>query len=271
MPQQVSMTRSLPPEQVAGFYRDGYMFPKRVLSDEEVARYRASLQALSDHMGKLKRFDQCHLFFRWAYDLATHPAVLDVIEDIIGPDILVHSTRIFYKHPHDCSFVSWHVDGRYSGLNDQRTPTAWIALSESTEANGCLKVVRGSHNLQSYPYVEKPSHDNLENHGQEITLPIKESEVVALTLNPGEMSLHDVNIIHGSEANRSDISRIGFSVSYITPEPRSSILPVVHARGTADSSHLPQLEHIPDFDLEQGIVAHRKFIQDRNLQQPRLG
>jgi non-heme Fe2+,alpha-ketoglutarate-dependent halogenase len=271
MSEKATTTKSLSPEQVSAFYRDGYVFPKQVLSSAEITKYRGDLQSLSDHMGKLKRFDQCHLFFRWAYDLAIHPKVLDVIEDIIGPDILIHSTRIFYKHPYDPSYVSWHVDGRYSGLNDQRTPTAWIALSESFVENGCLRVVRGSHRLESYPYVERPSHDNLENHGQEIMVPIDESEIVCMTLKTGEMSIHDVNIIHGSEANRSDMPRIGFSISYITPEPRSSILPVVHARGSADCSHLPLVEKIPNFEIEEGVVAHREFIQKRKLQQPRLG
>ena len=61
--------------------------------------------------GTLRRMDNCHLFFRWAYDLAMHPSVLDVIEDLLGPDLFVHSTRIFYKHPHDPSYVTWHQDG----------------------------------------------------------------------------------------------------------------------------------------------------------------
>jgi hypothetical protein len=271
MSEQAMTTKSLSPDQVSSFYRDGYLFPLQVLSSEEAAGYRAQLQALSDHMGKLKRFDQCHLFFRWAYDLALQPAVLDIIEDIIGPDILVHSSRIFYKHPHDPAYVSWHVDGRYSGLNDELSPTAWIALSDSTVENGCLRVVRGSQSLEAYPYTERPSQENLENHGQEITLPIDETQVVSMTLKPGEMSLHDVNIIHGSEANRSSTCRIGFSVSYITPEPRSSVLPVVHARGSADYSHLPALERAPDYEMDRGIAAHQEFILSRKMQLPKVG
>jgi hypothetical protein len=92
-----------------------------------------------------------------------------------------------------------------------------------------------------------------------------------MTLKPGEMSLHDVNIIHGSEANCSNTCRIGFSVSYITPEPRSSVLPVVHARGSADYSHLPALERAPDYEMDRGIAAHQKFILSRKMQLPKVG
>ncbi len=257
--------RSLTPQQVRDFDQNGFFFPKRVLSGDEAHGFRSSLQALSERIGKLQRFDQCHLFFRWAYDLAIYPAILDVIEDIIGPEILVHSSRIFYKHPHDGSYVSWHVDGRYSGLNDHKSLTAWIALSESTVDNGCLRVVRGSHKLGSYPYVEKPCHDNLENHGQEITLPIDGTQVVPLVLTPGEMSVHDTNIIHGSEPNHSDVSRIGFSVSYMTPDIPASNLPVVQARGAANCSHLPRLEQPPSFDVEKGIVANEEFLISRKM------
>jgi non-heme Fe2+,alpha-ketoglutarate-dependent halogenase len=263
--------RSLSPQEIEGYAQNGFFFPRRVLSDEEVQTSRASLQALSERLGKIKRFDQCHVSFRWAYDLVTHPAVLDLMEELLGPDILVHSSRIFYKHPHDGSFVSWHLDGRYSGLNSYKAPTAWIALSQSTVENGCLRVVRESHKMQDCPFIERPSPDNLENHGQQVTVPIDEAQIVAMELMPGEMSVHDVNIIHGSEPNRSEIPRIGFSVSYVTPELPSCKLPLLRARGNANCSHLPLLETVPgNNSMEEGLAAHLKFLEQCNVQQPRV-
>jgi len=264
------VNKILSAEQVAGFQQNGFLFPVRVLSDHEAEQYRAHVEELSNRMGKLRRSDQCHLFFRWAYDLVTHPKILDVIEDILGPDILVHSSRIFYKHPRDNSFVSWHVDGRYTGMNSYKMPTVWIALSDSIAENGCLRVVSGSHKQNSYPFIERPSENNLENHGQEITDPVDDSKIVSLILKSGEMSIHDSNMIHGSEPNRSDLCRIGFSVSYMTPEPRSSRLPVIRARGSADCCHLSLVDAIPDFDIDKGIAAQSKFLQERNFFQPRV-
>jgi len=162
--------------------------------------------------GVLKRMDNCHLFFRWAYDLATHPGVLDILEDLLGPDLFVHSTRIFYKHAHDPSYVSWHQDGRYSSLNSKPAPSAWIALSESTTENGCLRVVPGSHRSGVHPHVETFAADNLLNHGEEISVEVDEPKVRNFVLEPGEMSLHHVNLVHGSNPNHSDCSRIGFNI-----------------------------------------------------------
>jgi non-heme Fe2+,alpha-ketoglutarate-dependent halogenase len=268
--QNILMNRSLDSAQIESYEENGFFFPKRVLSDEEVCASRACVQSLSERMGKLKRFDQCHLSFRWAYDLVTHPAVLDLMEDLLGPDILVHSSRIFFKHPQDASFVSWHLDGRYSGLNSYKAPTAWIALSESTVENGCLRVVRGSHKIKDCPFVERPNPDNLENHGQEVTVPIDAKQIVAMTLRPGEMSVHDVNIIHGSEPNRSSIPRIGFSISYVTPEIPSCKLPLIHARGKANCSHLPLAEPKLGEDLEASLAAHLSFLERLNVQKPRV-
>jgi len=262
--------RSLDATQIQDYQENGFFFPKRVLSDDQVQTSRECVQALSQRMGKLKRFDQCHLSFRWAYDLVTHPAVLDLMEDLLGPDILVHSSRIFYKHPQDPSFVSWHLDGRYSGLNSYKAPTAWIALSESTVENGCLRVVRGSHKMEECPFIERPNPDNLENHGQEVTVPIDENQIVAMPLKPGEMSVHDVNIIHGSEPNRSTIPRIGFSISYVTPEIPNCKLPLVRVRGKADCSHLPLTEPTPSADLEESLTAHLGLLERLKLQKPRV-
>ena len=264
------VNKSLTAEQVAGFQQNGFVFPVRVLSGHEAEQYRSYVQELSKRMGKLRRSDQCHLFFRWAFDLVTHSTVLDTIEDILGPDILVHSSRIFYKHPRDNSFVSWHIDGRYTGMNSYKMPTVWIALSDSIAENGCLRVVSGSHKQNFYPFVERPSENNLEYHGQEITVPVDDSKIVPLILKPGEMSIHDSNMIHGSEPNRSDVCRIGFSVSYMTPEPRSSALPIVRARGTGDCSHLPLVDTVPGVDIDKGIAAQSKFMQERNFFQPRV-
>src|SRR5205823_14981841 len=93
----------------------------------------------------VKRIDNTHLFFRWAYDLAVHPRVLDVVEDLLGPNLFVHSTRILYKRPHDGSYVSWHQDGVYSNLSSKPAPSIWIALTDSSADNGCVRVIPRSH------------------------------------------------------------------------------------------------------------------------------
>jgi non-heme Fe2+,alpha-ketoglutarate-dependent halogenase len=264
-------SKALTDSQLEAYERDGCLGPIPVLTSEEAAAFRGALEAQEALMGgRLKRMDNCHLFFRWAYDLATHPAVLDVLEDILGPDLFVHSTRIFYKHPYDPAYVSWHQDGTYSQLNSKPAPSAWIALSESNAENGCLRVVPGSHRAGKLPHNETYAPDNLLNHGEEIAVVVVESSARDMILRPGEMSLHHVNLIHGSNPNRSGTKRVGFAVSYITPEAGRSKLPVVRARGTSLNHQFDLLPAPPALTLAEAVRAHSEFVLRNGLQQPRV-
>jgi non-heme Fe2+,alpha-ketoglutarate-dependent halogenase len=265
------MSKVLSESQLEAYERDGCICPIRALPANEAAAFRHALEEQETYMGgTLKRMDNCHLFFRWAYNLATHPGVLDVLEDLLGPDLFVHSTRIFYKHAHDPSYVSWHQDGRYSSLNSKPAPSAWIALSESTVENGCLRVVPGSHRSGVHPHVETFAADNLLNHGEEISVQVDESTARDFILNPGEMSLHHVNLIHGSKPNRSDSRRIGFAVSYMTPAVRRSSLPVVRARGTSDEHEFHLVSQPPQLSLPDAVRAHMEFVATHGLQSARV-
>jgi non-haem Fe2+, alpha-ketoglutarate-dependent halogenase len=269
----VDTTHTLAPRQVKQYERDGFLFPIAVLSADEVLQYRAALEELEAHQGhKLKpaQVVQLHLHFRWAYDLATHPAVLDVVETIIGPNILVHTTSIFCKYPHDSSYISWHQDGHYWGLSAPGLVSAWIALSDSTPANGCMQAWPGSHKHQ-LPHSQRRHSDNLLASGLTVEVEVDESSVVDLALRAGEMSLHHVNLIHGSGPNRSDSKRIGFAVRYVAPEV-SQVLehhPVVLARGRDDYHHYALLEEPPTGNGEASIAAQAAFA--RQLYKRRFG
>src|SRR5262249_43582347 len=154
--QERPVNNVLSKEDIERYERDGILYPIRALPMDEARAFRSALEELVIGAGgALKRIDNSHLFFRWAYDLVTHPCILGVVESLIGSNILVHSSRIFYKRPRTPDYVSWHQDGRYSGLNAYSAHTAWIALSDSHTGNGCLKVVAGSHREGVYPKIEK--------------------------------------------------------------------------------------------------------------------
>jgi ectoine hydroxylase len=253
------------------FAKTGVVFPIPVLAANEVQTFRAALDDMQRLLGgELQRIDNIHLHFRWARELACHPRVLDALEEIIGPDILVHSTRIFYKHPRDGGFVGWHQDGLYSNLNEHHLPTAWIALSDSNARNGCVRVVPGSHRGGVFAHRETFAARNLNNHGEEAEVDVDERDAVDLVLRPGEMSLHDVNILHSSRPNDSDTPRIGFSVSYITPAVTSSSAPVVRARGNARIDHLPLWDDEPLATIDESLAAHEEYIRERNMRGARV-
>ena len=206
------------------------------------------------------RHAQLHLHFRWAYELATRPAVLDAVEDIVGRDVLVHSTTFFCKQPHDPGFISWHQDAHNWRLDDPRLVSAWIALSESTTENGCLRVIPGTHRTR-LDHQSRPSEDNMLATGLSVADAVDESAAVDFVLEPGQMSLHHADLVHGSRGNRSDDKRIGFAIRYVSPSV-SQERPhheVVLARGEDRYGHYELLEHEPPDDFDASLAAHDAF------------
>lgn len=268
------MAHKLTPSELEAYGRDGILFPIPALTREEVALYRASVEDLESRLGgkpSPAQMVQPQLHFPWAYELATHPAVLDAVEDVLGPDVLVHSASIFSKHPHTPDYVSWHQDGYYWELDAPRLVSAWIALTGSTAENGCMRVVPGSHTHRRLPHTSSPgAANNLLAAGLEVAVEVAESEARDVTLKAGEMSLHHVNIVHGSNPNGSGGKRIGFAVRYVAPEVRQTLAhhEVLLARGRDDHHHY-RLAEPPTGDVETALQAQQEFAR-RHLQ-ARLG
>jgi non-haem Fe2+, alpha-ketoglutarate-dependent halogenase len=210
------------------FYEEnGYLSPLRVFSDIETAEFRRQFdeytaqnrELLAKMIPRERRavYGLTHLMLPWVYQIASHPRVLDAVEGAIGPNILVWGSDWFVKFAGDPAFISWHQDGAYWGLNPPTVTTAWIALSPSKLESGCMQVMPATQKMQ-FPQRETYALDNALSRGQEIALDVDESRAVALTLDPGEMSLHHIGTAHGSKANASDYSRIGIAIRYIAPE-----------------------------------------------------
>src|SRR5436309_754596 len=139
------MAEFLTEDQRRRYAGDGLVFPIPVLSPAETARYRAACDELEGRLGGKPRtveVRQMHLHLPWAYELATHPRILDAVESILGPDLLIWATELFAKHPRDSAVsIGWHRDRPYMGFAAETTATAWVALSPSTPANGCMLAV----------------------------------------------------------------------------------------------------------------------------------
>jgi phytanoyl-CoA dioxygenase PhyH len=257
------MGKSLTAAQVAQYERDGIVFPVPVLTPEETRRFRQAFEELADRLGGRpvpQALGHTHAYFRWAYDLATHPRVLDAVEDILGPDILLWTVSIFPKYPRDPGYISWHQDGTYWGLDSVRVTTAWIALTDSTVENGCMRVVPGSHRRPILPHRDTYAADNRLSRGQEIEVEVDEKDAVDIVLRAGQMSLHHVNIIHGSNPNPSDGSRIGFAPRLTTPETRQidgEPLTAVLARGQDRYGHFRLQPGPPASGFEEALAAQQ--------------
>ena len=215
------MGKLLTSDQLRSFRERGIAYPIRVLAADEAAGFRAQSDALEMQLGGRPRtveVRQMHLHYDWAYRLATSPRVLDAVEDLLGPDLLIWATELFAKHPHDgVVSIGWHRDGPYMGLAPELTVTAWIALSESQVANGCMRFV---------PEADRQT--------QRRRQPAEGEAVADVMLAAGEMSLHDVHILHGSGPNHSAEKRVGFAIRFTTPagRPTTERPPAILARGS---------------------------------------
>lgn len=259
------MSGSLSPDQVEHFLQEGYLFPLPLLALEEIAHYRTAIEDLEARFGgRPERLSQLHLSFRWAYDLATRPALLDAIESILGGNILVQSTTVFCKPARDPGFVPWHQDGTFIRTDMKPSISVFIALGECTAESGCLRVIPRTHGLGKLETTDNDFQFNLLTRGEEVRFEVDESKVVDVMLGAGEMSLHHINTVHGSNANHSDDKRISFTIRYIDPETptlKSSLFPAVLARGQDRFGRRRLLDTIPSDRMEDGLAGHHSYLE----------
>jgi ectoine hydroxylase-related dioxygenase (phytanoyl-CoA dioxygenase family) len=249
-------------DRVEEYERRGVVFPVRVLTDREAAAYRSALaevEALSG--GALRRLDQAHRFFPWAYRLATHEAVVAAAAALLGDDLFIDGTLALSKPPHDPSYVSWHQDSVYSRWHLFPSVSAWVALSPSNARSGCMRVVQGSHKLGKLAHEEVADPSNLLRRGERVGVEVAESEAVDVELRPGEMSLHHCNIIHGSNPNRTDEARVGFIVRFVTRGALRDGESIIHAR--REPSEAPA-----EVGAAEALAAWREFAARRTDHPP---
>ena len=255
-------------KQISTYEAEGILFPIDVLSENEASTFLNRLDETIALMGanpKTENLHQLFLNFKWAYDLATHPKVLNAVESLLGPNLLLWGTSVFAKKAFDSGFISWHQDETYWGLDSGKITTAWIALTESSIENGCMRVIPGSQALAIQPHHETYAKENLLSRGQEITVKVSEEEAIDVVLNPGQMSLHHAKIIHGSNANTSDKKRIGFAARYINPSVTHSGYdqPVALVRGEDTHGNFELLKEPPNNkDLNTTVESHLRAARE---------
>ena len=252
------MSAALSEQQLNQYERNGVVFPIRVFSPEEALLFRTALDSIVEKCAgdPLKRLGNLHLFFDWAYRLVTHEALLNAIESVLGSDLLIDGTLVFYKRPQDSSYVSWHQDSVYSGWHLTPSTSAWVALSTSNAANGCMRVIPGSHTLGQLSHINVHDDSNLVRRGERVD-GVDESAAVDVVLRPGEMSLHESTIVHGSNPNVSAEPRIGFIVRFVTSEITNHERPLLRVRGQADCGHLRLAMPPPEMDHQHALSAWR--------------
>ncbi|HVY15189.1 MAG TPA: phytanoyl-CoA dioxygenase family protein [Rhodopila sp.] len=254
---------------VRHYKEEGFHFPERVMSAEDALWYRrevertcsASANPAEARKGTISYRVKPYLLFEWAAELVRHPRVLDAVEDLIGPDILVFHTTMWWKTPGSSNRVPWHQDGTYFGLAPFEHVTAWVALSPSNLETGCVRIVPRTHGDGQLPHADVPDPDLMLSRGQTVVLNVDESKAVPVILSPGEISLHHTMAIHASDPNTGTDDRIGIGISYIPAHVRHvgpTRLTASLVRGEDRYGHF-DLEPRPLSDLHpDAVAAHRK-------------
>lgn len=206
----------------AAYDRDGYYFPHDVTGEAEAAALLADLEAAEAEVaGDRSKLSMVRSFPPQLLPsfaaLVRHPRIIEAVSQIIGPDILMWGSGLFIKEPNSKSFVSWHQDLNYWGLDGDREVTAWFALTPSNLENGCMRFVSGSHAMKVVPHVDSFAPDNLLTRGQEIAVEVDETRAVDVVLRAGQVSFHHGHLFHASGPNATPARRVGVAIRYVAP------------------------------------------------------
>ncbi len=268
------MAKVLSDAAIAEYRETGAHSPVRVLEPDQAAALRAAIESHEAERGPIftenrprpgdpfqgsYRF-KSHLLFKCLADVIRHPRILDMVEDLIGPDILCWTTHWFIKDARSPKYVSWHQDNNYWGVETDDLVSVWLALSPSTIESGCIRFLPGSHKQGSLEHVDTWAEDNMLTRGQTIS-GIDETKTVNMELQPGEAALFDYRLAHASDANRSDDRRMGLGIRYIPPSARQVLAEWDSAslvRGSDRHGHF-EMEPEPARDFDPAAVAiHQK-------------
>lgn len=265
-------------EEIDRYRQDGFLPARPVLSAAEVERFRQDCDrccAVPVKLGGQREADiekrlasnrvKPYLLYPWAAELVRHPRILDAVEALIGPDILVYHTTVFWKDAESETFLPWHQDGTYFGLEPFDHLTAWVALTPSVPENGCVRVLPGSQREGQLAHADLRQPNAMLSRGQTVVADIPQDAGVDLLLTPGDMTLHNTMTVHRSGPNRSAERRIGIGISYIPASVRHTgptRLSATLVRGTNRYGHF-DLEPAPTAELDAAALATHADSQAR--------
>ena len=215
------MNKILTEQQIDHWHEHGFLQPVRFASEEEIAGYVERLEGFErnfpQHVGKLDA--KAHLLCPWVNELVQRSTVLDVIEDLLGPNVLLTGAAFRVKPADGRTFAEWHQDSYIAAIKPFFC-TATLALTEYTTENGCLRFIPGSHRWGTLPMSDTDGEDSILSRPYRVTSDFDAAQAVDVIMRPGEMTLQHDHTIHGSAPNHSGRRRIGLLSDYTTPDAR---------------------------------------------------
>lgn len=246
------------------FQRDGYASPIRVMAEVEAAEFVRGIERAEQKVGRhvfSKLNAKAHLVFPAFWDLVMDHRIVGHVKQILGQDVLCWGTSFFSKAAGSEDVVPWHQDGTCWGLDRPMGLTAWVALTPSTPESGCLRVVPRTHR-SAVTHAVRSAPSSMLPLGEEIVEDVDEASAVDCILQPGEMSLHHVMVVHGSARNRHGTGRrIGFAIRYIAGDVRQRGTEMGYAALVSGRDHGNYLlEKRPDAELDPTALRLQREI-----------
>ena len=263
--------KALTQVQVDAFRRDGFLFPVAALTPDEVATCLAGLQRLETELGSpvadadVKWRSHAYAHSPWFNDLIRHPRILDAIEDVIGPDILVWTSTFFIKEPHSPTFAAWHQDGTYFGLEPQEQVCAWVALTDATAEAGCMEMLSSGGAPRQLHHAALGLAHSINRAGQTIMEAFDDTNPVAMALPAGSFSLHHELAVHRSAPNRAAHRRVGIGLNYMPTHVRVNSpvrLSAMLVRGEDRYGHFDLIDP-PSAERDPAALAVHQEVSDR--------
>jgi non-heme Fe2+,alpha-ketoglutarate-dependent halogenase len=230
---------------VAAFRRDGFLAPVDAFSAAETREWRNALEAFEASVPQRpQNRRKLHVLMPWAREIVEDPRILDAVEALIGPDILVFTSTMFIKEPKSEAVAAWHQDATFFGLTPHEHVTAWVAFSDAPIAAGCMRFIPGSHRWGQRRHVSDAVAGSINAGAQRLGEAVDATGAVHAPLEAGQFSLHHTLVVHDSAPNRSADRRIGFGISYIPAHVRHT------GRKPPTATLVRGLDPFGHFDLE---------------------
>ena len=198
------------------FVENGYLGPYAAMSPAEMAPIRHEIEEqvlTTDGPNPRSRGQSRHMDQPVVYDLATHPAIIDRIAGLLGPDLIVWATNFWLKPPGGAE-IPWHQDINFWPLEPPLNTSAWLAIDKVTVENSCVQIIPGSHR-QSLPHTRAP--EGLAFGKMADPAAFEASGEINMELEPGEFFIFSERTLHRSSVNTSDKRRLGISIRVTLP------------------------------------------------------
>jgi len=245
------------------YEKDGFVFPVQVVTSEEAIIHKEILEDAEKKIGSLHYKTKIHTILTSPYKLATNSLILDLVEKIVGPNILLHNVTYIIKEAKSRSYVSWHQDLTYWGFSHDDQVSVWLALSSVNKQNGAMKMIPRSHRIGMMKHKIVEDENNVLFQGQTVE-GVNENDAVLCELAPGQASFHHGWTLHASSPNRSPNRRVGLNIQYLAThvkQKKHNLDSAICVRGE-DKYNNFNLDKPATLDLDTNALAKQHHLNE---------